>query len=91
MYFSTGIYLCPMDPVHLVGLYTTRLPVFRLKGKKAKKERMYTKCYIMKTCFPPKGLLTIFTTQWYSITGKSPDFIKALSDFERRMLHIGSG
>ena len=31
MNFSIGIYSCPMDPIHLVGLYTTRLPVFRWK------------------------------------------------------------
>ena len=29
MNFSIGIYSCPMDPIHLVGLYTTRLSVFR--------------------------------------------------------------
>ena len=33
MNFSIGIYSCPMDPIHLVGLYTTRLPVFRWKAR----------------------------------------------------------
>ena len=30
---SIGIYLCPMDHLHLVGLFTTRLPVFQWKAK----------------------------------------------------------
>ena len=33
MNFSIGIYSCPMHPIHLVGLYTTRLPVFRWKAR----------------------------------------------------------
>lgn len=33
MYFYIGIYSCPMDHLHLVGLYTARLPVFRWKAK----------------------------------------------------------
>ena len=33
MYFSIGIYLCPMDHLHLVGLFITRLPVFQWKAK----------------------------------------------------------
>ena len=32
MYFSIGIYSYPMGHLYLVGLYTTRLPVFRLKA-----------------------------------------------------------
>ena len=33
MYFSIWIYSSPMDHLHLVGLYTTRLLVFRWKAK----------------------------------------------------------
>ena len=33
MDFSIGIYSCPMDPIHLVGLYTTRRLVFRWKER----------------------------------------------------------
>ena len=33
MNFSIGIYSCPMDPIHLVGLNTTRLTVFRWKAR----------------------------------------------------------
>ena len=33
MYFSIGICSCPMDHLHLVGLFTTRLPVFRQKAR----------------------------------------------------------
>ena len=31
MCFSIGMYSCPMHPIQLVGLYTTRRPVFRWK------------------------------------------------------------
>ena len=33
MIFSIGIYSCPMHLIHLVGLYTTKLPVFRWKAR----------------------------------------------------------
>ena len=33
MSLSIGIYSSPMDPIHLVGLYTTRLSVFRWKAR----------------------------------------------------------
>ena len=33
MCFSIGIYSCPMHPMHLVGLYTTTLTVFRWKTR----------------------------------------------------------